>query len=391
MSTHSGPSWIVSEITQQGGAVSGERFMELALYHPIFGYYHRSSTPIGRDGDYVTAPVMTTLFGELLCLQFIEVWEMMGEPKRFTLIEAGPGTGHLAADILKTAQKFPRFDQALEYRLVETSPVLRTMQKERLAPDTGRCAWYNTLAQAGGAGIEGVIFGNEFLDALPVCWLEMTPAGLREVGVQVTAAGDLETKTLPLNHRLDPLYFERMGLNLPVGMRTEVGLQARDWMQCAGEILRRGLVLMIDYGYTAQEYYTAARHRGTLVGHRQHCLIDDPLSYPGEMDLTAHVDFTAMAQGGVAGGLEPCGYTTQGWFFMGLGLLERLEALARARGSVGLGTQIRQTALRLILPEEMGERFKVLSMTAGLPGCPLSGYRLRNQWEALATTPKRHG
>ncbi|MBF0148340.1 MAG: SAM-dependent methyltransferase [Magnetococcales bacterium] len=374
----------MNEITRLGGVISGERFMELALYHGEHGYYQKMRGPLGREGDYVTAPVMTSLFGELLALQLIEVWELMGAPDTFVLIEAGPGTGHLAEDILRTAKKFPPFNRVVDYRLVEQSPPLRRMQQQRLAQAgmMDRCSWFATLQEAAGEGIEGAIFGNEFLDALPVRWLEMTKGGLVEVGVEVTAAGALTTCHLPLGAGIAHDHFTGLGVDLPVGMRTELGLQAREWMRLAGRLMRRGMVLMIDYGYTAREYYHPERMQGTLVGHSRHRRIDDPLSAPGEMDLTSHVEFSAMARSGASGGLDPAGYTHQGWFLMGLGLLERIEGVMRREG-MSLARELQQTAMRLILPGEMGDRFKVLAMTAGM-NCPqLSGYRLNNQWDAL--------
>ncbi|MBF0415282.1 MAG: SAM-dependent methyltransferase [Magnetococcales bacterium] len=379
------PAWIAAAIQEMGGVVSGERFMELALYHPVHGYYQKRGASLGREGDFVTAPILTSLFGELLCLQMIEIWEIMGAPAHFVLIEMGPGTGHLAEDIIRTSQKFPRFLEALDYRLVETSPVFREMQQHRLQKTTAPlgCHWYASLQDAAGDGVEGVLFGNEFLDALPVRWLEMTSEGLREVGVVVSRSGTLALTTMPLGSGLDPNYFKRLGLELPVGMRTEVCLRGQEWMRLAGRVLRRGVVLMVDYGYTDRDYYAPERCQGTLVGHYRHQRVDDPVAHPGEMDLTAHVDFSAMARAGCAAGLTVCGYTTQGWFFMGLGLLERLQGVARSQKDGGLGRAIRQSALRLILPEEMGERFKVLALCAGLKNVELSGYRLKNQRDEL--------
>ncbi|MBF0109452.1 MAG: SAM-dependent methyltransferase [Magnetococcales bacterium] len=378
------PSWIAREILAQGGTVSGERFMELALYHPGQGYYQKEQISIGREGDYVTAPVMTSLFGELLTLQCIEVWELMKRPAPFVLIEAGPGTGHLATDILRTSRKFPEFAQSLDYRLVEIAAPLRNLQRQRLA-DAGfqnRCSWFDTLAAAAGTGIQGIILGNEFLDALPVCWVEMTPSGLVERGVQATAEGILSIVSIPLGRGIEPDHFSRIGLDLPVGMRTEVGYPAQKWMRQSGRLVLRGMLLMIDYGYTARDYYHSERMQGTLVGHHRHHRIDDPLKFPGEMDLTTHVDFSAMARAGAQGGWEPCGFTTQGWFFLGLGLLERLQGLMKKEG-MRLSAEVSQTAMRLILPEEMGERFKVLAMTKGLNRLELSGYRLNNRWGEL--------
>ncbi|MBF0422271.1 MAG: SAM-dependent methyltransferase [Magnetococcales bacterium] len=381
-----GSSWIAAEIVKMGGMISGERFMELALYHPGHGYYHNQGAPMGRDGDYVTAPLLTSLFGELLCLQCIEVWEIMGSPSRFVLVEVGPGTGHLAEDMIRTASRFPQFRCSLDYRLVEVAPALRQMQQKRLqlaGLDQG-CRWFERLEAACEGGIEGVILGNEFLDALPVRWVVMTAEGLREVGVAVSPEEELCLSTIPVQAGLECDYFvRRLGWELPVGMRTEVGLQAQEWMRLAGRVLRRGLVLMIDYGFPARKYYTPERHEGTLVGHFRHQRVNDPLQHPGAMDLTAHVDFSAMARAGQEVGLEVSGYTSQGWFLMGLGLLERLQSLVHRQQNQGLGKEIRQSALRLVLPEEMGERFKTLALSRGLKNVALTGYRLKNQSDEL--------
>ncbi|MEO5364310.1 MAG: SAM-dependent methyltransferase [Magnetococcus sp. DMHC-8] len=372
-------------IAQAGGLLPFVRFMDLALYHPRHGYYMTGRSRLGRTGDFVTAPEMTSLFGELLTLQWIEIWQQLDQPARFQVVEAGAGSGKLAVDILRTARRFPAFQEALAYGVLEISPDFRALQRRTLAeagfaPD--RIDWYDTLADLAEGGVEGVLFSNELLDALPVHWLEMTAAGLRELGVALDGAG-LTTGLMPVAPPLGADHFTRLGLTLPVGMRTEVGLAASDWMAQAARCLRRGVIVTIDYGYTQAEYYGPALPQGTLTGFYRHQQVADPLQHPGEMDLTAHVNFTAVAQAGEAQGLTTLGYTTQAWFLMGLGILQRLERLAGAWPAAEQ-QRLQQTVMRLIMPQGMGERFKVLAQGRGLTASLLSGFSLHNPVARLA-------
>lgn len=373
------------EMAAKGGALPFHRFMALALYHPEHGYYMGRRSRIGRDGDFVTAPEMTSLFGQLLTLQWIEVWERLGRPGLFQVVEAGAGTGVLAADILATARRFPAFHAALTYTIIEISPDFRRRQAETLAAAGAamdRVFWLDRVEELG--AVEGVIFSNEFLDALPVHWLEMTADGLREIAV-MERDGRLETTLIPLTPPLAPDCLTRQGIDLPVGGRAEVGVAAAAWMAAAGRALRRGLLLGIDYGYVASEYNSAALAEGTLVGHWRHQRVDDPLRHPGEMDLTAHVNFSAMAEAGEGSGLERLGYASQAWFLMGLGILERMQALI-ARDPAGEGSErLRQTVLRLTMPQGMGERFKVLALGRGLGDGALGGFRLKNSKDRLSS------
>ena len=373
-------------IAQAGGLLPFHQFMQQALYHPEYGYYMTQRARLGRTGDFVTAPEMTSLFGELLTLHCIEVWQRLGQPNRFQVVEAGAGSGKLAADICRTARRFPPFQEALTYTILEISPTFQANQRQSLAeadmpPDTLR--WCNTLADLGEAGIEGILLSNEFLDAFPVHWLEMTADGLQEMGVALAETG-LISRLMPVTPPLTADYFTRLNHELPVGMRTEVGLAATTWMAEAAQRLHRGMILSIDYGYTQQEYYSAALPQGTLSGFYQHQQITDPLQYPGEMDLTAHVNFTAIAQAGEAAGLTTLGYTTQAWFLMGLGILQRLENLSKTQDEAAQ-QRLRQTVLRLIMPQGMGERFKVLAQGKGMEmGPPLAGFSLHDAQQRLS-------
>ncbi|MEO5333886.1 MAG: SAM-dependent methyltransferase [Magnetococcus sp. YQC-5] len=375
-------SQLFQEMASCGGAVPFCRFMELALYHPTHGYYMSQKPRIGREGDFVTAPELTSIFGELLTLQCVEIWEQLGCPDRFTVVEMGGGTGRLALDILQTARRFPAFLASLAYVLVEASHDFRARQQCLLAENgigSDLITWQTTLPEEVAAG---VIMGNEFLDALPVHWVEMTQDGLREVGVTQGGAGGVEMVLLEPVPPLSADYFASIGIHLEPGYRTEVGLAAAAWMEEAGRVLQRGVVLIVDYGYLAAEYYAPWRTMGTLVGHRGHERMDDPSGYFGEMDLTAHVDFTAMARAGQRAGLSILGYTTQSWFLMGLGILERLEQVTRNKTHED-ASLLREAVMRLLMPHEMGERFKVLAMGRGMKEGGLSGFRLNDQRQRI--------
>ncbi|MEO5349530.1 MAG: class I SAM-dependent methyltransferase [Magnetococcus sp. YQC-3] len=371
-------------IVQAGGCLPFHQFMQLALYHPQHGYYMSQRPRLGRGGDFVTAPEMTSLFGELLTLQCIEIWQRLGQPALFHIVEAGAGSGRLAADIVGTARRFPDFYVALRYTILELSPDFQAMQRQTLAevvsPPHG-LHWCSTLGELPGDGIEGVLLSNEFLDAFPVHWLEMGEEGLREIGV-VWGEDGLSTRQMPLSPPLLPDCLARLGVELPVGMQTEIGLAASSWMAEAARVLKRGVILSIDYGYTQTEYYSSALPQGTLCGFYRHQQVTDPLQHPGEMDLTAHVNFTAVARAGEENGLTTLGYTTQAWFLLGLGVLQRLEMLARSQREEA-HQAVRQTVMRLIMPQGMGDRFKCLAQGRGMGGPPLAGFSLHNPVERL--------
>lgn len=374
------------QIAQAGGLLPFHLFMQHVLYHPEYGYYMAQRPRLGRAGDFVTAPEMTSLFGELLTLQCIEIWQRLDHPPLFQVVEAGAGSGKLAADICRTARRFPAFQAALSYTILEVSPDFQAIQQQTLAeagilPDALR--WCRTLEEL--ESVEGIILSNEFLDAFPVHWLEMTPDGLREIGVAWGESG-LTTQLMPVRPPMDPDYFAQLGVTLPVGLRTEVGLAATAWMEQAARLLKRGVILSIDYGYTQEEYYNLALPEGTLTGFYRHQQLSDPLLHPGEMDLTAHVNFTAVARAGVAMGLTTLGYTTQAWFLMGLGLLQRLEQLSHVQAADDYA-RLRQTVLRLIMPQGMGDRFKVLAQGKGMTDAPLAGFSLHTVPQRLTRAP----
>lgn len=357
-------------------------FMALALYHPQFGYYATPSSIIGPQGDFITSPHMGHDFGEMLAEQFADMWQALGQPNPFTLVEMGAGQGLVAADVLTHLQKHHAdcFD-CLTYIVVEKSAALKAEQKQRLNHWHGKGAKlsWQELADIPTKSVVGCAFSNELVDAFPVHWIELHQHQLKEVWV-----GTSETGFIPILDELSTpdlqSYFDRVGIDMasyPDGYRTEVNLAALDWLSVVVDRISKGYVLTIDYGYTAQRYYSPARREGTLQCYYRHAHHNDPFANIGEQDITAHVDFTALENRGREVGLEKIGFTQQGLFLMALGLGDRLsklsnsvtpnqEAPAPATGRAIQNMMMRREALQqLISPMGLGN-FGVLIQGKGL-------------------------
>ncbi|WP_421655121.1 class I SAM-dependent methyltransferase [Leptothermofonsia sp. ETS-13] len=320
-------------------------FMELALYHPLHGYYASSASQIGTRGDFFTSPHLGADFGELLAEQFVQMWEVMGQPHPFLLVEMGAGQGLLASDILGYVQKsYPSFFESLEYLIIERAAALMVEQRRQLKPLEmmgNRLRWCR-FEDLPAESITGCFFSNELVDALPVHQVILETGQLREVYVTVQPEAEAEVPFVEVVGDLSTpylvKYFDQVGINLfsgayPNGYRTEVNLAALDWMTTVAEKLKRGYVLTIDYGYTSDRYYHPMRSQGTLQCYYRHRHHSNPYIYVGEQDITAHVDFTALQRQGERWGLRTLGFTKQGMFLMALGLGDRLAALSQSETS----------------------------------------------------------
>jgi SAM-dependent MidA family methyltransferase len=291
------------------------RFMERALYDPVHGYYAAGRAAIGRGGDFFTSVSVGPLFGRLLAVQFAEMWERLGRPARFDIVEQGGAGGEFAGDVLQAAQAWPDFAAALCYRLVEPFPGNAARQRERLERFAGRVAWHASLDDL--PRFTGVHFSNELVDAFPVHRVVFRNGAWRERYVAAGAEG-------PFCWEDGPLSTPGLAAFLPhlpalEGYETEVNTQACAWLEAVAERLERGYVLVADYGFARADYYLPERAGGTLTGYRAHRRCDDPLADPGEQDLTAHVDFTTLAERGRSAGLALAGYTYQHHFLAALG------------------------------------------------------------------------
>ncbi len=347
-----------------GGPVTVAEYMAEALGHPRHGYY-TTRDPLGAAGDFTTAPEISQMFGELLGLWCAECWQRMGRPDPVVLAELGPGRGTLMADALRAARVVPAFRSALRVHLVETSPTLRVAQAAAL----GRAgldhppAWHDSLAGLPEAPLLGI--ANEFFDALPIRQFQRTAAGWRERLIDWDEAN--RHLRFVLSARPDPaaLLIDRGLAAAPVGAIAEIGLTGR---ALAAELGRRmvesgGAALIVDYGY---ERPAAAE---TLQAVRRHKTVD-PLAEPGEADLTAHVDFAALAAAARAAGAVVTGPVAQGEFLARLGIGQRAAMLKR-NAAAAQAAEIDAALARLIAPDQMGALFKVLAMTA--PGLAASG------------------
>lgn len=354
---------IRAAVAEAGGWMGFDRYMDMALYEPGLGYYASGAAKFGSAGDFFTAPEISPLFGRCLARQVGQV--LAGLPGE--VLELGPGTGRLAADLLLVLEAdgiLPR-----RYLLLELSAHLRARQRATLLEHVphlmDRVQWLDRLPDA----ITGVVLANEVLDAVPVHLVAWHEEGPRERGVTL-AGGDFAWDDRPLAS--DPLRAAVAALDPlpPAPYVSEMGLRARALVASLAARLARGLLLFVDYGFGRAEYYHPQRSAGTLMCHRRQRAHSDPFHLPGLNDITAHVDFTAMAEAAVDAGAELLGYTTQARFLVNCGITGLLEAAdpARAAGYLPLAAQ----AQRLLSPAEMGELFKVLALGRGLRS-PLLG------------------
>jgi SAM-dependent MidA family methyltransferase len=343
-----------SLIQQAGGWMSFAQFMEAALYAPGLGYYAAGAMKFGAAGDFVTAPELTPLFGRTLAHAIAPVLNDTGGE----ILELGAGSGRLAIDVLGELVRLDALPT--RYCILEVSADLRARQQERIARElpqlTDRVKWLDALPTQ----FSGVMLGNEVFDALPVELVHWTDAGPQVRGVGL----DGEHFTWQDRTIDDPILRARAAaLNLAPGYLSEISLAADALIASLARSLQRGLILLIDYGFGASEYYHPQRHMGTLRAHYRHHALDDPFYLPGLCDLTAHVDFSALAQAGMDAGLDLAGYTSQANFLLNSGLTELLMQTPPTDAAAFLPQS--NAVQRLVSPAEMGDLFKVIALTKG--------------------------
>ncbi len=361
---------IRDEIERSGGWISFQRYMELALYAPGLGYYAGGAAKLGAAGDFITAPEMTPLFGRSLARLAASVLAETGGD----LLELGAGSGRLALDLLLELECLDSLPQ--RYRILEVSPDLRQRQQVLIAEGAGhllpRVEWLDRLPDA----FTGMILGNEVLDALPVHLVHWRDGLAMERGVVWRGNGFAwEDRAAPSQD------FTGMASALPVegDYLFEICPAASALVASLAVCLQRGLMLFIDYGFPRAEYYHPQRHMGTLRVHYRHHSLDDPFFLPGLADITAHVDFSAVAQAGAAAGLELVGYTSQAHFLMDAGLLDlMLEMEPMTQEYLRAASSVQ----KLLQPSEMGELFKVIALGKGLAE-DLPGFRRGDRRGAL--------
>lgn len=362
---------IRQEIERAGGWISFARYMELALYAPGLGYYMAGARKLGPDGDFVTAPEISALFGQALAHQVREVLAAAGNE----VLEVGAGSGALAAAVLEELERLDALPA--RYLMLELSPELRRRSRDTLAARTPhlmeRVAWLNQLPPT----FCGCVLGNEVLDAMPVSLVCNGAGELHERGVALSGE-NFTWSVRPLDEalatRIDRAWFPGEGYC------SEVQLHAQGLIRTLGGVLARGVALFIDYGFPRHEYYHPQRRHGTLRCHYRHHAHDDPFFLPGLQDITSHVDFTAMAEAGAASGLTLLGYANQAQFLINCGLT---DLIARTPpDDVGAYLPLAAQAQKLTSPAEMGELFKVIALGKDMAE-PLLGFRSGDKRDSL--------
>ncbi|HQU17191.1 MAG: SAM-dependent methyltransferase [Chromatiales bacterium 21-64-14] len=370
---------IRDEILGNGGAITFARYMEQALYAPGAGYYLGGLHKFGAQGDFVTAPEISPLFSRCLARQCAAGLAATGGGD---VLEFGAGSGVMAADVLLELERLGRLPD--HYRILELSGDLKARQHATLVTRSPHLLpWVEWLERLPAEPMRGVVLANEVLDAIPVHRFRMDSSGVEELFV----GWEDDHFTWRIGPPSDPRLAdyvarlsETLGAPLPPGYLSETNLLLTPWVRTIADGLAAGVVLVIDYGYPRREYYHPQRTGGTLMCHYRHRAHPDPLILTGLQDITAYVDFTALAEAAQDAGLEVAGFTTQAQFLLGCGLGELL-ADSDPTDTVRY-LALTQQAKTLTLPGEMGERFKVMALTRGIRA-PLAGFALRDLRDRL--------
>lgn len=367
---------IASEIAVSG-PIPFVRFMELALYHPQFGYYTRSpeagAERIGWTGDFYTSSDVHPTLGHALARQAEQIDRLLGQPNPFTVVEMGPGKGLLAAHFLSACQtESSSLFQRLRYVLIDRSPAMRESQRRNLAQwlnRPGLVSWTGDLDAIAPGSITGMFLSNELLDAFPTHRIQVTDGRIEELWVD-RQNGQFVECLRPLSTAALAHYANGLEARWPDGYRTEINLKALDWIKQVARSLNRGVVLTIDYGHTAQDLYRSDRKNGTFLCYFKQSAHEDPFTHVGEQDMTAHVDFSRLATVGEDHGLQVTGFTNQMSFLMGLNVEQLIASLEPESPEF-------RAAIHLLKPNGMGTTFKVLVQHKGILHPELDGLKFK--------------
>src|SRR5436309_2630279 len=356
-------------------------FTEQALYHPEHGYYSSGRCALGRHGDYFTNVSVGPLFGQLLAAQFAEMWERLGKIENFVIVEQGAHHGDFARDVLESVRKrWPDFFAALQYRVIEPFPILQNRQSLTLAEFAAKIEWRASIDVL--EPFTGVHFSNELLDSLPVhliVWAETKPSLSEWREKFVALNGDaFAFVEQPIGDRKIREQLQKL-LAQPAGFQTEINLAAHDWIENLSRKLERGYVLTIDYGHPREEFYAPHRSAGTLQVRAQHRLLPSPFDEIGCADITAHVEWTSIAQRAEACGLQIAGFTDQHHFITGI-----LSELSRDELQQNVDGKAKRALQTLLHPEMLGRSFQVLALEKDAPAAvgvaaPFAGFKFARE------------
>ncbi|MDP4128854.1 MAG: SAM-dependent methyltransferase [Bacteroidota bacterium] len=351
---------IIIERIQRDGPLSFHDYMEMCLYHPNAGYYTSEKNRIGETGDFYTSPHFSSLFGQMIAKQLEEMWEIMNK-KPFTIVEYGAGPGTLCRDILLSLKRNDLLYQDLRYCIIEKSASMREREKKILSE---KVSWHERIEDI--PDLTGCIISNELIDNFPVHQVVMDQE-LMEVFVDY-GQGFLETFK-PAREELKN-YFSELQVVLPPGFRTEVNLNALDWIRDIAASLKKGFVITIDYGHPSSILYNEKRRGGTLMCFHRHKMNNNPYLNIGEQDITTHINFSALARWGGKYGLPCSGFTHQAHFLQGLGFAAQLKKTEEE--NPGSDLKEKENVLYTLLLD-MGTKLKVLVQQKEMNGARLSG------------------
>ena len=370
---------IIIEKIKREGPVPFETFMDMALYHPEYGYYASSTSALGREGDFFTSPHLHPIFGAMIVRQLYEMWQTMGKPPEFDIVEMGAGHGYLAKDIFDylqhASESMSAFLDSARYHIVEPYGHFENKQRTVLGdelPNKRRITWVKSLS--GLKNIKGCIFSNELLDAFPVHLIGMNET-VKEIVVNYD---DDKFREEMRDVRLREItnYINTFSISLSPGYKTEINLRIKEWLESVAAVLKEGFVLTIDYGYSAKEYYSEDRTGGTLLCYHKHTLNDSPYRNIGQQDITAHVNFSSLKLWGDDLGLRTVGCCPQGTFLTAAGIDEMiLELYSDSADYLSEISRIK----RLIFPQGMGDSHNVIIQYKGDKMPALRGFSMRNQ------------
>ena len=358
----------LSEIIQckikDQGPISFCEFMEMALYYPQLGYYTSDRDKIGWQGDYYTSPYITPVFGEMIASQLEEMWRLLGKGN-FTIVEYGAGTGCLCSGIMTQLKKNPEFYEQLNYCIIEKSDAMCQKEKNVL---NEKVSWHKSIREI--SPVSGCILSNELIDNFSVHQVIMKDE-LMEVFVDFDH--DFFELLKPASNKLK-LYLEELKVCLQQSFRTEINLQAIEWIKEIGEALNKGFVLTIDYGFPSSELYSKKRSMGTLLCYHHHTIKDCPYRNIGDQDLTAHVNFSALYHWGLMNGLEYTGFTNQAYFLLALGLADHIRKMEQDTDQPKMPAH-KKTFLINSLLIDIGAKIKVLVQHKNVATPKLNGLR----------------
>src|SRR3990172_5995687 len=368
----SGHTELISEIKKQiekKGRITFAEFMDIALYWPGKGYYTSENVRWGKDGDYLTSIDVSPVFGRLLAHQINEMWQNLGSPPQFSIIEVGAGREELSFHIRDTIKKlFPEFYKAVDFQLVDVNPIHIQKLEERTS--------FHSSIEDIKPGITGCIISNELIDAFPVHRVVEMDGRLKEIYVGYDDAGFMDIRGELSSDGLND-YLEKIGIKLEQGQKAEINLKALDWIKSIGALLERGFVITIDYGLPARELFRHNRN-GNLLCYYMHTMNNNPFHQIGYQDITAKVDFTSLAATGRDAGLEVTGFTTQFYFFMGIGALGEFKEVEELNMGNLDAFQWNQGIKDLMIPGGMGDDFKVLIQHKGVEAPLLKGFSFKD-------------